>query len=80
MTNFQVYKKVLPFSLIQFLVNFASLLVFAGLCVGGFFLGEKLFDSKAFIGLAIGFILGIVIAILVNIFIYYSIYILGKRN
>ena len=69
MTNFQVYKKVLPFSLIQFLVNFASLLVFAGLCVGGFFLGEKLFDSKAFIGLAIGFILGIVIAILVNIFI-----------
>ena len=62
MTNFQVYKKTLSFSLVMFLVGIISLVAMAGLMTGGYFVGDL-------IGLAIGFLIGIVLIILVNIFV-----------
>lgn len=67
MTNFQVYKKTLPFSLIMFLVGIASLLVMAGFMTAGYFVAEQM--GHALVGLVIGFILGIIAIILINIFI-----------
>ena len=70
MTNFQVYKKTLSFSLLMFAVDILALIVFAGLCVGGFFLGLAVGEAMgAVIGLIIGLILGIVATVLVNIFL-----------
>ena len=68
MKNFQVYKKTLPFSLVEFLVSLAALFILAGLCSAGFFLFSKQMDH-ALIGLGVGFIIGIVVVILINIFI-----------
>lgn len=62
MTNYQVYKKTLPFSLIQFGVDVAALLVVVGLATAGFFISDL-------IGLGIGLVLGIIIAVLVNFFV-----------
>ena len=62
MTNFQVYKKTLPFSLVMFLVSILSLFVLVGAMTAGYFIGEL-------IGLAIGFVIGIVLIILINIFV-----------
>ncbi len=68
MTNFQVYKKVLPFSLIQFFVDLGILAVLGGSCVGGFFIADKA-TNKGLIGLAIGLVVGIILAILLNVFV-----------
>ena len=68
MTNFQVYKKTLPFSLVEFLVSLLALFILAGLCSAGFFLFSKQMDH-ALIGLAVGFIVGIIVVILINIFV-----------
>ena len=68
MTNFQVYKKTLPFSLVEFLVSLLALFILAGLCSAGFFLFSKQMDH-ALIGLAVGFIVDIIIVILINIFV-----------
>ena len=62
MTNFQVYKKTLPFSLVMFLVSILSLFVLVGAMTAGYFIGEL-------IGLASGFVIGIVLIILINIFV-----------
>lgn len=62
MTNYQVYKKTLPFSFIQFGVDLAALLVVVGLATAGFFISDL-------IGLGIGLVLGIIIAVLVNFFV-----------
>lgn len=68
MTNFQVYKKVLPFSLVMFLVDLLAIIVFAGCCVAGFFIANQSID-RAIIGLIIGLIVGIILASLINIFV-----------
>lgn len=71
MTNFQVYKKVLSFSLVMFLLDIASVILFVGVCTLGFVIGMKANSdgAAALIGLAIGFFLAIILVSLVNIFI-----------
>ena len=66
MTNFQVYKKILSFSLLQFVVDIAVLAIIAGLAVAGFFMFDNTASSKAIIGLVIGLVIGIIIAIVVS--------------
>ncbi len=68
MTNFQVYKKTLSFSLVQFLVSIGSLIIVVGLATAGFFMFSKN-TEHALIGLAVGFIIGIIALILINIFV-----------
>lgn len=68
MTNFQVYRKTLPFSLVMFLVGLLELAVLAGCCTAGFFLANSSTD-KALIGLVVGFVIGLIALILMNIFI-----------
>ena len=68
MTNSQVYKKTLKFSLVMFLVDLAVVLGVCGLCAAGFFLLDSSTD-KALIGLGIGLLIGIVGAVLVHIFV-----------
>ena len=68
MTNFQVYRKVLSFSLLGFLVDMLALAVVAGTSVGGFLIMNQTTD-RALIGLGIGFIIGIILAVLISIFI-----------
>ena len=69
MTNFQVYRKTLPFSFIEFLVSLVSIAQFVGFCVAGFFIGNNGEQYRAFIGLGIGFAIGLVIAILIQYFV-----------
>ena len=68
MTNFQVYKKVLSFSLLHFVVDLIAFFVLAGCSSAGYFIFDNSTD-RAFIGLAIGAIIGIILAILINVFI-----------
>ena len=68
MTNFQVYKKVLSFSLLHFAVDLLAFFVLAGCASAGFFIFNNSTD-RAFIGLAIGTVVGIILALLITIFI-----------
>ena len=68
MTNFQVYKKTLSFSLVGFLVDLLSLLLFAGCIIGGFFIGNAIND-KGIIGLVVGLLVGIVALVLIKLFV-----------
>lgn len=68
MTNFQVYKKTLPFSLVMFLADLLALVVFVGCCAAGFFIANRSIDM-ALIGLLIGLVIGIILASLINIFL-----------
>ena len=68
MTNFQVYKKTLSFSLLMFLVDILGLVILMGLCTAGFFLFNNS-SEMALLGLAVGFIIGIIVVVLINIFV-----------
>ena len=68
MTNFQVYKKTLSFSLIGFLVDLLVFIGFIAICALGFFIADKAFD-KGLIGLFIGFVVAIIFSVLMNIFV-----------
>ena len=68
MTNFQVYKKVLSFSLLHFVVGLMGIIVLAGCATAGFFIFNNSNDH-ALIGLAIGAVVGIILCILINVFI-----------
>ena len=70
MTNFQVYKKTLSFSLLMFVVGLIVMVIIALTCTAGFFIGQNIdADIGAIIGLIIGLIIGIIAASLINIFI-----------
>ena len=70
MSNFYVYRKTLLFSLFQFLVDIACLLIVIGLATAGFFIMNKPDDStSAFIGLGVGLLIGLVITILISYFV-----------
>lgn len=69
MTNFQVYRKTLSFSLLAFAVDILALLAFLGITTAGFFIFINVSPAAALIGLLVGFILGIVVASLINIFV-----------
>ena len=62
MTNFQVYRKTLVLSGVQFLVDLAILLVFGGLIAGGAFIGIA--AGNVIIGLVVGLVLAIIAGIL----------------
>ena len=66
MTNFQVYKKILSFSFLQFVVDLAVLALIGGLAVGGFFMFDRTASSRAIIGMVIGLVIGIIIAVVVS--------------
>ena len=68
MTNFQVYRKTLVFSLVMFLIDLLSLIIVGGLATVGFLVMNKSNDM-ALIGLGVGLILGIIISVLISIFI-----------
>ena len=69
MTNFQVYRKTLSFSLLAFAVDILALLAFLGITTAGFFIFLNVSPAAAVIGLLVGFVLGIVVASLINIFV-----------
>ena len=68
MTNFQVYKKILSFSLLIFLFDMLGLLIVAGMASAGYFIFNQSTD-KALIGLGIGLVIGITIVVLLSIFV-----------
>lgn len=68
MTNFQVYRKTLSFSLIEFLVGLLSLVVLFGLATLGFVIFNRSAEM-ALIGLVAGFIVGVIAAILISFFV-----------
>lgn len=70
MTNFQVYKKTLSFSLVMFLIDMLAVVLLAGITVAGFFIGRA-FDPSVgpILGLVIGLVLGGIAAGLINFFI-----------
>ena len=68
MTNFEVYKKTLKFSIVSFLVGLLQLAIVIGAAVAGFFMMDKATD-KALIGLVVGFLIGLVISILISVFV-----------
>ena len=70
MTNSQIYKKTLTFSLRRLLFNTICVIVVLALSTVGFAVVEKLYD-KGLIGLAIGLVLGIIIvAVIAHFFAY----------
>lgn len=68
MTNFQVYRKTLSFSLLSFVVEIGAFLVLIGTSVAGFFIANSSTEA-ALIGLLVGFVIGIILVTLINIFI-----------
>ena len=68
MTNFQVYRKTLLFSIVEFLIGLLALAILLGACTAGYFIMNKQNDM-ALVGLIIGFVIGIIIVVLINIFI-----------
>ena len=68
MNNFQVYKKTLVFSFVNFFIGFVALGLVAGSCIVGFIVMNDTTD-RALIGLAVGLVIGIVLAVLISIFI-----------
>ena len=69
MTNFQVYKKTLSFSLLMFAVDIIGLLLFVGCAALGFVIFAASAPELAILGLVIGVIVGIVASVLINIFV-----------
>ncbi|MCR5505937.1 MAG: hypothetical protein K6F07_02985 [Bacilli bacterium] len=70
MTNYQVYKKTLSFSLVRFLVDLLAVVILGGLTVGGVFLGQAIKSGAgALIGGIVGFILGIIAVEIITIFV-----------
>lgn len=70
MTNKEIYKKTLCFSVRQLIIGLISLVLFAGFCVAGYFIAEKAAD-KGLIGLAIGLVVGLIVAALISRFLIY---------
>ncbi len=60
MTNFQVYRKTLVLSGVQFLVDLAILFVFGGLIALGFFIGQG--AGNGIVGLIVGLVLGLILS------------------
>ena len=71
MTNKEVYKKTLVFSIKKFFFSLICILGIAVLAVGGFILVDKL-TNKGLIGLAVGLLFGIVVVAVVAHFFAYT--------
>ena len=70
MTNKEIYKRTLVFSLRRLLFDAISVIVLAGLCIGGFFIMDKASD-RGLVGLLIGFIIGLILLAVAARFISY---------
>lgn len=71
MDNKQIYKKTLGFSLRRAFWDILTVVLFAGLCTLGFFIGQKVGDH-GLLGLVIGAIVGLVLVVLIGRFISYA--------
>ena len=58
MSNTEVYKRTLTFSIRKMFLSLINLAIFAALCAGGFFIVDKA-TNKGLIGLGIGAVIGI---------------------
>ena len=72
MTNKEIYKRTLVFSVRKILVNIISMLLLVLLCGAGFFIADAV-TEKGLIGLGIGFLIAIIALILISRFVTYSI-------
>lgn len=68
MTNFQVYRKTLSYSLVMFLVDIIKLVILVGFTILGFVLFEKFFNM-GLAGLPVGLLVAIIAVILITIFV-----------
>lgn len=71
MTNFQIYKKTLGFSLRRVLIDFLTLILFAGLIIAGYFILEKV-NGNGMIGLLIGLFAAIIAAVIISRFVSFK--------
>ncbi len=71
MTNFQIYKKTLGFSLRRVLIDFFTLILFAGLIAAGYFILEKV-NGNGMIGLLIGLFAAIIAAVIISRFVSFK--------
>lgn len=71
MTNKEIYKRTLTFSLKKLMFDVISLVLFAAATVGGVLLAEKFFDQPV-IGLIVGLIIGIIVAVIISRFAAYN--------
>ena len=71
MTNKEIYKKTLTFSIRRILYDILTIILFAAICAGGFVIGDKL-ASNGIIGLIIGLVIAAIVAAILTRFIAYS--------
>lgn len=71
MSNKEIYKRTLGFSIRRMLWDILSLLIVAGISTLGFFLGEKFMESGP-IGLVIGVVIGVIVIALILRFVSYT--------
>ena len=71
MDNKQVYKATICFSLRRVLWDILALLLFAALCIAGFYIADKATD-KGLIGLAIGGVIGLIVLIVLLRWVSYK--------
>ncbi len=71
MTNKEIYKKTLTFSIRKLIVDFLSIVILAAFCVLGFIIIDKT-TGMGLIGLGIGLVLGIIAVALISHFISYA--------
>ena len=71
MTNKEIYRKTLTFSLRRLLFDLLAFLLLGAFCGAGFLLMDKI-NNKGLIGLAIGFVIGVIVLIIVLRYISYT--------
>ena len=69
MTNFQVYRKTLSYSLLTFAVDIGALIVVALAATAGFFIFGGAATEMSLIGLVLGLLVGIILTVLINVFL-----------
>lgn len=71
MTNKEIYKKTLTFSLRRLLFDALTIILVIGLGAAGFFIMDKA-TNKGIIGLLIGLVIGLIIAAFISRFVSYT--------
>ena len=72
MTNKEIYRKTLPFSLRRLLFDLLAFLALGAFCTVGFILMDKFGGSKGLIGLLIGFVIGLVALVIILRYVSYT--------
>ena len=71
MTNTEIYKKTLGFSIRKLLVDILSFILFVGLCAVGYVILDKT-TNMGLLGLLIGLVVGLIVVILISRFVSYK--------